>query len=57
MAEGFTNYYGHLMQRRAGIWDDAKFLRRESTTISNIENSPGSRLMSAGGVISLSFVS
>jgi predicted metalloprotease with PDZ domain len=47
VAEGFTNYYGHLMQRRAGIWDDTKFLRRESTTIENIENAPGSRLMSA----------
>ncbi len=47
VAEGFTNYYGHLMQRRAGIWDEAKFLRRESNTLSNIENAPGSRLMSA----------
>jgi predicted metalloprotease with PDZ domain len=47
IAEGLTNYYGHLMLRRAGIWDDARFLRRESATISNIENAPGSRLMSA----------
>jgi len=47
IAEGFTNYYGHLMLRRAGLWDDARFLRRESLTIGGIENAPGSRLMSA----------
>jgi predicted metalloprotease with PDZ domain len=47
IAEGFTNYYGHLMSRRAGLWDDARFLKRESRTITGIENAPGSRLMSA----------
>jgi predicted metalloprotease with PDZ domain len=47
VAEGFTNYYGHLMLRRAGIWDEARFLSRESQTITGIENAPGSRLMSA----------
>ena len=47
IAEGFTNYYGHLMLRRAGLWNDAKFLRRESNTITGVENSLGSRLMSA----------
>ena len=47
VAEGFTNYYGHLFQRRSGLWDDAKFLRRQSQTIGEIENSPGSKLMSA----------
>ncbi len=47
IAEGLTNYYGHLMMRRAGIWDDSRFLRRESETINNIENAPGSKLMSA----------
>jgi predicted metalloprotease with PDZ domain len=47
VAEGFTNYYGHLMLRRAVLWDDAQFLRRESSTVTEIENSPGSRLMSA----------
>src|SRR5216683_512939 len=47
IAEGITNYYGHLMQRRAGIWDDVGFLRRESDTITEVENSAGSRLMSA----------
>jgi predicted metalloprotease with PDZ domain len=47
VAEGFTNYYGHLMSRRAGLWDDKKFLEREATTIARVEYSPGSRLMSA----------
>jgi predicted metalloprotease with PDZ domain len=47
IAEGLTNYYGHLMMRRAGIWEDSDFLRREAETINDIENSPGSRLMSA----------
>lgn len=47
VAEGFTNYYGHLMIRRAGLADDAGFLAGESSTISQIENSLGSRLMSA----------
>ncbi|HEY8224931.1 MAG TPA: PDZ domain-containing protein [Pyrinomonadaceae bacterium] len=47
IAEGITNYYGHLMRRRAGLWDDTAFFRRESETITGIENAPGSRLMSA----------
>jgi predicted metalloprotease with PDZ domain len=47
VAEGFTNYYGHLMLRRAGLWDDKKFLAREAQTVRGIESSQGSRLMSA----------
>jgi predicted metalloprotease with PDZ domain len=47
IAEGITNYYGHLMMRRAGIWDDTRFLGRESETITGIETAPGSQLMSA----------
>jgi len=47
IAEGFTNYYGHLMLRRAKLLTDTQFLRRESETISGVENSQGSRLMSA----------
>ncbi|HEY8413451.1 MAG TPA: PDZ domain-containing protein, partial [Pyrinomonadaceae bacterium] len=47
VAEGFTNYYGHLMLRRAGLWDDKKFLAREAQTIRGIEGAQGSRLMSA----------
>jgi len=47
VAEGFTNYYGHLMLRRAGIWNDKKFLEREAQTIGRIESAQGSKLMSA----------
>jgi predicted metalloprotease with PDZ domain len=47
IAEGITNYYGHMMRRRAGLWDDTGLLRRESQTITGIENAPGSHLMSA----------
>jgi predicted metalloprotease with PDZ domain len=47
VAEGFTNYYGHLMLRRAGLWSDKKFLDREAQTIARIENAQGSKLMSA----------
>ena len=46
-AEGLTNYYGHLMRRREGVWDDTALFRRESQTITQIENAPGTRLMSA----------
>jgi predicted metalloprotease with PDZ domain len=47
IAEGLTNYYGHLMMRRAGLWTDARLLERLGEQINNIENSQGSRLMSA----------
>ena len=47
VAEGFTNYYGHLMLRRAGLINDTRFIAREGQTIDGIENAPGSRLMSA----------
>lgn len=47
IAEGITNYYGHLMQRRAGLWDDARFWSELRDQISKVENAPGSRLMSA----------
>jgi predicted metalloprotease with PDZ domain len=35
------------MLRRAGLWDDQKFLNREASTVRQIESAPGSRLMSA----------
>jgi predicted metalloprotease with PDZ domain len=47
VAEGFTNYYGHLMLHRAGIWKDKQFLDRQARTVSQIESAPGSKLMSA----------
>lgn len=47
IAEGFTNYYGHLMQRRAGLWDDKQFLKTLERYIATVESAPGSRLTSA----------
>jgi predicted metalloprotease with PDZ domain len=47
IGEGITNYYGHLMQRRADLWNDAKLLNLLATQIAEVENSPGSKLMSA----------
>ncbi|MDQ5846409.1 MAG: PDZ domain-containing protein, partial [Acidobacteriota bacterium] len=47
IAEGFTNYFGHLMMRRSGVWESTRFLQRESETITAIENAPGTSLMSA----------
>ena len=47
IAEGITNYYGHLMQRRAGLWSDVKLFSELTGQIAEVENSPGSKLMSA----------
>jgi predicted metalloprotease with PDZ domain len=47
VAEGFTTYDGHLMLRRAGLWDDRTYLNQLGETISRIESAQGSRLMSA----------
>jgi predicted metalloprotease with PDZ domain len=47
IAEGITNYYGHLMQRRAGLWDDKKLFTTLAAAITEIENAPGSKLTSA----------
>src|SRR5881227_3228497 len=47
IAEGFTNYYGKLSERRAGIWSDEQLFRSYAGAIGGIENAPGSRLMSA----------
>jgi len=47
IAEGLTQYYGTMMMRRAGLWDDSQTLRDIEQTITNVENEPGVRLMSA----------
>ena len=47
IAEGITNYYGHLMLRRSGFWNDTNLWIRLTQQITEVENSPGSRLMSA----------
>ncbi|HYG09879.1 MAG TPA: hypothetical protein VD835_07900 [Pyrinomonadaceae bacterium] len=47
IAEGLTNYYGGLMQRRAGILNDERYFRFLSGAIGSVENAPGNRLISA----------
>ncbi|HVF68891.1 MAG TPA: hypothetical protein VM914_14575 [Pyrinomonadaceae bacterium] len=47
IAEGFTNYYGKLSQRRAGLWDDGQLLNSYANAVGGIENSQGGRLTSA----------
>jgi predicted metalloprotease with PDZ domain len=47
IAEGLTQYYGNLMMRRAGLWEDSRYLSELQRTIEYVENSPGTRLMSA----------
>jgi predicted metalloprotease with PDZ domain len=47
VAEGFTQYYGVEMYHRAGFEDATAYLRNLSDTISTIENSPATKLMSA----------
>jgi predicted metalloprotease with PDZ domain len=47
IAEGFTQYYGDLMLRRAGLEDDSQEIRALSRTLNSVETSPGNKLMSA----------
>ncbi|HZB43960.1 MAG TPA: hypothetical protein VE360_01880, partial [Pyrinomonadaceae bacterium] len=47
IAEGFTNYYGKLFMRRAGLMTDEQLLRSYSNAVNTVEGAPGSKLMSA----------
>jgi predicted metalloprotease with PDZ domain len=47
IAEGLTNYYGGLMQRRAGLLDDGRYFRFLAGSIGSVENAPGNSLISA----------
>ena len=47
IAEGFTNYYGKLSMRRAGLWNDEQLFRSYAGAIGYIENSQGGKLTSA----------
>jgi predicted metalloprotease with PDZ domain len=46
IAEGITNYYGHMMLHRAGLWTEEQILGRIGDTIGGIENAPGGKWMS-----------
>jgi predicted metalloprotease with PDZ domain len=47
IAEGFTNYFGKLAQRRSGLWDDEQLLNSYASAIGGIENAPGNKVTSA----------
>ncbi|MBS1914206.1 MAG: M61 family metallopeptidase [Bacteroidetes bacterium] len=40
-AEGFTQYYGHLMAHRAGVRSEAGFLKEIANEINLVDRSPG----------------
>jgi len=45
--EGFTQYYGELMLRRAGYYDDEQFFEKVSQWVNVRLNAPGARYASA----------
>ncbi len=45
--EGFTQYYGELILRRAGFYDDEQFFERVSSWVNARLNAPGARYASA----------
>jgi predicted metalloprotease with PDZ domain len=46
LAEGFTNYYGPLIMRRAGLLDDAAFARGQGGAANAVVNGNGRRFFS-----------
>jgi len=44
--EGFTSYYDDLLLRRAGLIDDATYLKLLSKTINQVRQTPGQKLQS-----------
>ena len=47
VGEGFTQYYGPLLLKRAGFSDDLNYVRGLAGTINNVVNSPARRYFSA----------
>ena len=44
--EGFTSYYDDLLLRRAGLLDNAGYLKRLTTTVNQVAQAPGRRVQS-----------
>mgnify|MGYP002040931412 CR=1 FL=1 len=44
--EGFTSYYDDLLLRRAGLIDDAAYLRLVNKTINQVQQTPGRQVQS-----------
>lgn len=40
-AEGFTQYYGHLMAARSGVWDEKELLKSLASEVNNVDKAPG----------------
>jgi predicted metalloprotease with PDZ domain len=49
-AEGFTNYYGILVLRRAGLSDLDEFARDMGSAVNAVLNDPGNQVLSAVGM-------
>jgi predicted metalloprotease with PDZ domain len=49
-AEGFTNYYGPLVIRRAGITTTARYAQQISGAVNTLTNHPGRRFFGAVGM-------
>ena len=47
LAEGFTNYYGPLVMRRAGLYSDADFAREMGSAVNTVLTAPGRQFRSA----------
>ena len=50
LAEGFTNYYGPLIMRRAGLTDDAAFARGQGGAVNAVVNGNGRKYFSPMGM-------
>jgi predicted metalloprotease with PDZ domain len=44
--EGFTSYYDDILLRRAGLMDDATYIKLLNKTITQVQQTPGRRLQS-----------
>ena len=56
VAEGFTNYYGHLMLRRAGIWNDKRVSGSTGTDRQAHRECAGKPVDERGRVVAVSSV-
>jgi predicted metalloprotease with PDZ domain len=45
--EGFTSYYDDVLLRRAGLIDDAQYLKLVAKTINQVQQTPGRKVQSA----------
>jgi predicted metalloprotease with PDZ domain len=45
--EGFTSYYDDMLVRRAGLIDDAQYLKLVAKTINQVQQTPGRKVQSA----------